>query len=573
MLQFHARALGFFTTRWSLTLVLGWACMASPAVEMRTFDAVSPINGYFFPVLYVPPTKIGNDVTKDAGLADMGSDDDGCRHSSGATEYDYYIATDPRSYFSALVAEWDDKDGRFRSPVTAEFRAWVDKEFNGDLKIDINKLFQNATSLAKQRGGAPPDRATFVIPQGSIPIERKYEYAYQCYEKRGARPAVLAKVALMGAWSLRCGANLSVAHPSLAGGYNEVNDKVARRVKDGEKFSIAKWLPIYRSIFEDERLTDEGYFIAGMTALGFELRDGNLAHWDKIIESLNERLKDVKDGEVMRGLIRNRMSMKRDYLKFLKRSVDKFIVAIASEEFPRIKLPETMLVVAESLRRQAAIGTPGGEVSAVRAMDWYLAISKMPETQPTLRAEMRAQGKAPSPDAPYAVQLGWVADRQIENLTKVGVVHPGTIAGYDKALLTAIVFDGLGTSEYLNPGWKPMVGGNQVDCATLLNQIGMAAMESAFRYETWPTSLGQMWELGVIHDRNYINRFYCPVTGKPFLYTQLPGNITTTAPATVILVTSEPVPTNQGPRFGIFLANKSLAWSAQPVKPGEVYKP
>jgi hypothetical protein len=206
-------------------------------------------------------------------------------------------------------------------------------------------------------------------------------------------------------------------------------------------------------------------------------------------------------------------------------------------------------------------------------MDWYLAISKMPETQPTLRAEMRAQGKAPSPDAPYAVQLGWVADRQIENLTKVGVVHPGTIAGYDKALLTAIVFDGLGTSEYLNPGWKPMVGGNQVDCATLLNQIGMAAMESAFRYETWPTSLGQMWELGVIHDRNYINRFNCPVTGKPFLYTQLPGSITTTAPATVILVTSEPVPTNQGPRFGIFLANKSLAWSAQPVKPGEVYKP
>ena len=573
MLQLHGRVLGFLTTRWSLTLVLGWACVASSAVEMRTFDAVSPINGQIFPVLYVPPTKIGIDVTKDAALADMGSDDDGCRHSSGATEYDYYIATDPRSYFSALVAEWDDKDGRFRAPVTAEFRAWVEKEFNGDLKVDINKFFQNATSLAKQRGGAPPDRTTFVIPQGSIPIERKYEYAYQCYEKRGARPAVLAKVALMGAWSLRCGANLSVAHPSLAGGYNEVNDKVARRVKDGEKFSIAKWLPIYRSIFEDERLTDEGYFIAGMTTLGFELRDGNLAQWDKIIASLNERLKELKNGEVMRGLVRNRMSMKRDYLRFLKRSADKFMEAIASEEFPRLKLPETMLVVAESLRRQAAIGTPGGEAPAVRAMDWYLAISKMPETQPTLRAEMRAQGKAPSPDAPYAVQLGWIADRQIENLTKVGVVHPGTIAGFDKALLTAIVFDGLGTSEYANPGWKPMTGGTQVDCATLLNQIGMAAMESAFRYEAWPASLGQMWELGVIHDRNYVNRFHCPVTGKAFRYTQLPGTITTTAPTTVILVTAEPVPTNQGPRFGVFLANKIVAWSAKPVNPGEIYKP
>ena len=573
MLQFHERLRGCFAVRWSLTLVLGWACSAPSAVEMRNFDAVSPINGQIFPVLYVPPTNIGHDAAKDTALADMGSDDDGCRHSSGATEYDYYIATDPRSYFSALVPEWDDKDGRFRAPVTAEFRAWVEIEFNGELKIDINKFFQNATSLAKQRGVPPPDRTTFVIPQGSIPIERKYEYAYQCYEKRGARPAVLAKVALMGACALRCGANLSVAHPSLAGGYSEVNDKVARKVKDGEKFSIAKWLPIYRSIFEDERLTDEGYFIAGMTTLGLELRDGNLAQWDKIIESLNERLKELKNGEVMRGLVRNRMSLKRDYLKFLKRSSAKFMEAIASEEFSRIKLPETMLVVAESLRRQAIIGTSGGDAPAVRAMDWYLAISKMPETQPNLRSEMRGQGKAPSPDAPYAVQLGWIADRQIENLTKAGVVHPGTIAGLDRALLTAIVFDGLGTSEYINPGWKPMTGGTQVDCAALLNQIGMAAMESAFRYEVWPTSLGQMWELGVIRDRNYINRFHCPVTGKPFLYTQLPGSISTTAPTTVILVTSEPVPTNQGPRFGVFMANKGLAWSVNPVKPGEIYKP
>ena len=555
------------TRYWTVAILMGLICSGISAVEMRNFEAVSPITGKPFSVIYEPPTKQGGD-----SLADMGSDDDGCRHSSGAAEYDFYIATDPRSYFSAMVAEWDDKTGKFRSPLSADFRAWVDKEFNTELKIDLNKGFQTAIGMAKQRGMQPPERETFALSQGDIPIERRYEYTYKCYEKRGARPAVLAKVALMGAWALRCRANLSIAHPSLAGGYSEVNDKVVRKIKDGEKFSIAKWLPIYRSIFESERLTDEGYFIAGITTYGFEMRDGNLANCQKIITSLNERLKDLKDGEMMRGLVRSRITLQRVYLSFLQRSSSKFMEAIAGEEFPRIKLPETMLVVAESLRRQAEIGVPGKDASAVRAMDWYLAISKMPETEPALRAEMRTQGKAPATDAPYAVHLGWMADRQIENLTKAGVVHPGTIAGFDKALLTAIVFEGLGTAAYVNSGWKPMTGATQVECATILNMVGTAAMDYAFHYETWPTSLGQLWERAVIRDRNYVNRFCCPVTGKPLLYSPLPGNIGTTNAMTIVLATSDPVTTNQGPRYGVFLANKTLVWSALPVKAGEIYK-
>src|SRR5258708_2243959 len=85
------------------------ACLAgrASALDMRDLTLVSPITGIPFRVVGVPGAQRGGDT-----LADMGADDDGCRHSSGASEYDYYIATDPSSYFSALTEEWDDRTGR-----------------------------------------------------------------------------------------------------------------------------------------------------------------------------------------------------------------------------------------------------------------------------------------------------------------------------------------------------------------------------------------------------------------------------------------------------------------------------
>ena len=129
--------------RWNRSLgrVLGvvlWCAFAArlSAVDMRDLTLISPITGDQFPVVMVPPTQRGGDL-----LADMGADDDGCRHTSGMCEYDYYVATDPRSYFSALIAEWDDKSGRFRGDLRPDFKAWVDKEFNSQLQIDINHSF------------------------------------------------------------------------------------------------------------------------------------------------------------------------------------------------------------------------------------------------------------------------------------------------------------------------------------------------------------------------------------------------------------------------------------------------
>jgi hypothetical protein len=552
----------------TIPILMGATMTSVIALDMRNLELISPINGQKFLVVMVPPTQSGGDT-----LADMGADDDGCRHSSGASEYEYYVATDPRSYFSALIAEWDERTGRFRGQVNNALKEWVDKEFNSDLQVDIARTYKTALNIAKARGVPPPDRASFLLTQGDISIERRYDYTYRCYAQRGSRHAVLAKVSLMGVWALRCRANIPISHQSLSGGYNEVNDKLARRIQDGEKFSLAKFLPIYRQIFDDERLTNEGYLVAGLAAYGMELRDGNLARCQEIINKLNARLKDAQDGEIMRGLVRSRMTAQREYIKFMERTTAHFILAIANEEFPRTKLTETMLVVAESLRRQAPIGQSDPNTLATRAYDWYLAVSKLPGTQPKWREEFRAQGRVPSADAPYEVQIGWIADRQMENLTKLGVVHPGVISGADKDLLNAIVFEGLGTSQYVNPGWKPVVGATQADCLSILDTIGKAVLDYTFRNDEWPTSLGILWEREVIRDRNYVNRFHCPVTGKPYLYQPLLGGIPNTSPTTVILATAEPVTTNQGPRFGLFLANATVAWSATLVKPGEIYKP
>ncbi len=73
---------------------------SAQALEMRDINMVSPITGSVFPVVVVPATQSGGEI-----LADMGTDDDGCRHSSSACEYDSYVATDTTSYFTALTAE------------------------------------------------------------------------------------------------------------------------------------------------------------------------------------------------------------------------------------------------------------------------------------------------------------------------------------------------------------------------------------------------------------------------------------------------------------------------------------
>lgn len=525
-------------------------------MQVQDLEFTSPITGKRFSVVAVPLSQ----ATNDTSLADMGADDDGCRHSSGLSEYDYYVATCPYSYFSALTVEWDDKTGKFRGEVPAELKDWVVKEFNSEWQVDVNHAFQTAQLLAKNQGQAPIDRQDFVMSQSSIPIEKRYRYALMCYEKRAARPVVLAKVALTGAWALRARFNVPINHQSLVGGYEEVNDKLSRKVTDGETFNLAKWTEVYRDIFTKARLSREAYLVAGFVYLGFATREGDLKTCQDIISKMTDRFNDAdKDGELLRGLVRQRKNMLQEYEKLLNLSAAYFIQAVKEEEFTRQRLPENILVIAESLRRTG---------HDVQAMDWYLTLAQMSESQPKLREDIRAQGKAPGPDAPYHVQLGWIADRHSQRLTEAGLVHPGVPAGADKDVLNAILHENFGTSEYQNPKWKPAANGNQQDCVLMLDLIGKGVLEYNYRLGKWPESLGELWEKDILRDRNRVNRFRDPVTGAAFAY-QAPGEAL--AKKTVLVATTASVPTNQGQRFGAYLANDSIVWTEQPLKPGEVY--
>jgi|GEM_PF-3559448 len=540
-------------------LLIGVSSIA--AMQIRELELISPITGQHFRAVTTP---LSQSTTHSEGvLADMGSDDDGCRHSTNMGEYDRYVVTDPTSYFSALAIEWDDRTGRFTQPLSNSFKEWVLKQFNTEFKADWTAAFNRSKQIAAAQGQLPPDRAAFVMGQDSIPVEKRFALALECYGQRGARPAVLAKLALNAAWALRTRAQLPITDPRLAGGMEEVNNLVMREVKDREGFSLQKWYGIYRSIFDRSRLTPSGYFVAGQVLFGFEMRRGDVKACEEIVEKMLKRFeanKDNSDGlEFHRGLVRSMKRTEATYRGFLDTAALHFRTAVAQEEFTRARLPEILLAVAECLRR-------AGRTEA--AMDWYQTLALLPETQRQLRADIRTENRFPSPTAPYLVQLGWIADTHIAELKKLHPNHPDKPSGADTPLLTAILFEGLGTVEYKNPNWQPASGATDRDSAGVLDLIGKGVLLFHERLGEWPESLGELWAKDLINDRNRLNRFHCPATGAPYAYVQPLGNI---APRTILVAGSQPIVTEKGRLYPAYLANNTLVWSAEEPKPGTLW--
>lgn len=545
--------------RIALIAVLGISTLA--AMQVRELELISPITGQRFRAVTTPLSQSA--VRSEGVLADMGSDDDGCRHTTNLGEYDRYVVTDPTSYFSALAVEWDDRNGRFTQPLSNDFKQWVLRQFNTEFKADWTAAFNRTKQLAAAQGQLPPDRADFIMAQDSIPVEKRFVLAIECYSQRGARPAVLAKLALNGAWALRTRAQLPISDPRLAGGMEEVNALVVRQMKDGESFSLEKWHGVYHDIFHKGRLTNAGAFVAGQVLFGFELRRGDVDACQAIGDALLKRFeanKDNNDGlEFHRGLIRSMKRMEVTYRGFLETCAQHFRTAVAQEEFTRSRLPEVLLATAESLRRS-------GRTEA--AIDWYACLALLPETQPKLRDDIRAEKRFPSSSAPYLVQLGWIADNHLAALRKRHPNHPGKPAGADAALLNAIIFEGLGTLEYVNPNWRPTAGANDTDSALVLDMIGKGVLLFRERLGEWPESIGELWMRDIINDRNRVNRFHCPATGAAYAYVQPKGEV---APRTILIAGTQPIATAKGRQYPAYLANNTVVWSEQAPKPGELW--
>ena len=228
---------------WRFSLLwLAMAVLALPAAQIEPRQVTSPMTGQPFHIDEVPVTSGGQRVLGKASSADMGTDSDGCRHDSGASEYDYYIATCPYTYFSALSVEWR-PDGRFASALAPELKQWLTgpNGFHTEWVTDRERYYKRATTMAKAQGGTLPPRDQWVIPQGMIEVSKRYRFALECYAKRGAPPSMMARIALNGAWAVRVDMNRPLVDSRLKGGIEEVNLRLQRYVSGDQGFELETW--------------------------------------------------------------------------------------------------------------------------------------------------------------------------------------------------------------------------------------------------------------------------------------------------------------------------------------------
>ena len=157
--------------RWlmiSTLMMTAWSQVAATQLQDATF--LSPMLNRPFPVKIVPVRSADFGTNQPA---DMGTDDDTCRHHSGISEYDLYITTDPYTLFSALSVEWDERAGRFVSPLTPEFKQWVRSKdgFNTEWVELRNRVHKRLTKLGRMPDGRPvPAANDFVMSQQDLSL-------------------------------------------------------------------------------------------------------------------------------------------------------------------------------------------------------------------------------------------------------------------------------------------------------------------------------------------------------------------------------------------------------------------
>lgn len=512
-----------------------------------------------------------------APQADMGVDEDFCGIFSGPSEYEYFVITSPWSFFTAMPEEWD-KNGKYIGRLSDDVKTWAQKsDLNTPFKLAQMASYKRLEQRAARHGIRNiPAQGDWAIPQDEIPIEQRYQLALMCYDKRRFPPAFMAKLALSGAWAIRNQLNHPVRLDRIMGAYPEVRLKTSKYMKDNEPFDRNKWAKVYATLYKDSSLTEEAHFIVALTHVGFLLRQGPITEAGKVLDELYKLYDKVEAADKpdlgkieLRGFIRNRVAIIRSdnapcYRGFLERAAEGFVAALGREDVTRRKMPDTILALAECKRRL-------GE--NVGAMDWYRCLAGMAETQPSLREEMRKTGGNPGPEAGITLQLGWIADRMLKRMEEEGAKNTGRIEGPEKALIDAILYQGLGTPEYSSPGWVPVTGASPKASEMILTEIGRSIIEYHQGIGVFPATIGDCWMEGIIRDRNRLNRFFCPTTGEKYLYA--PPAKDRAFESTILLAVPKAIifSKEEGERYLGFTYGSQVIHSKKPLVPGEMYKP
>ncbi len=551
----------------AVVLLIILACPLLHAVQLERRKLICPITGKSFSAEIIPPKTANRWRLGDPGPANMGTDEDGCRHDSGYSEYDNYVVISPWCYFAALSIEWS-KNGRYRGRLPPGFKEWVrGPEINGEWITDRNRSYKRFKDRFGDNVNMPAVQ-DWEMPQEEIQLSTKYRMALRCYEKRDYPKIFLAKLALNGVWALRSRMCKPFAHPHLTGGIEEVNHELEGHLEHGEDFRRDKWAGIYKKIYEGGGLSPEGRFVAGFTHVGFLARQGDLAAMQKVLTDLFDQYRDEARHAALRSLIRNRINLVEQwYLPFMEIAYRDFAHALRREEVPRPRMPEVLLAMAELRRRM-------GDFRG--ALDWYLCLANMHETQPRLRKDLRVAGKVPKQldeEPNLLLHLGWKADEMIRRLeSKDGIENDGRPQGADRDLVLAVMDHGLGTLAYDSPDWEPMTGRDTKNVQLYLMETGKSVLDYYVKMEIFPDRLGDMWLDGTIQswERNRMNRFHCPNTGAKFLYLRPTDKITQN---TILVAMDKPLETTEGKRYGAFIYGCKVVWSNKPLFPGEEYRP
>ena len=133
------------------------------AVQIEPRELQSPITGAQFRAKTIDARGERDDARS------TGIDSDGCRHSSGISEYDMYVITDPHSYFSALAEEW--KNGRLAQPLSPEFKQWilVRMVLAATGRLTVSVFIALSRHMAARGAETTLPKEQWVIEQESIP--------------------------------------------------------------------------------------------------------------------------------------------------------------------------------------------------------------------------------------------------------------------------------------------------------------------------------------------------------------------------------------------------------------------
>ncbi len=463
-------------------------------------------------------------------------DTDMCYVFEGANKYAVSIITCPYCGFS-----FTHNHCRMKVPDAVKEKVFaVLKPAMIDLKREYElKVQQRKNEKIKADEKYKVNEFSF---QTKIPISVKFNNALQCYQWLNYSPAFLARLAVYGAWGYRTEIcrPFTIASKEYNRALQSIDRKIGpyqdelQRIEKNESFrKQARLREILEEILAGRKLSKLEEAVVYSMLIGINDRLGRYHDVQKYI-----KLGEIPIDEEQRVFyyIKEIEEYYSHETAFLEKALNFKKKGFSEANYARPKLLNEIYLVGEFSKRT---GNTDG------AIYWFSLLAGLPDTPRVLKGS---------------------ADLRLEELKKITAAggNSGGATPQDRRLGDSIK-DGLGNVEYYVKNQFALKKQNPEVCKTLLKRIGNALLVFKSDKGYYPDSFQQLWDENYIQSPILVNYFCCPVSGKPYLYTQ---------PKTgffiwPILTDTVPHPwITPSPLYGVFSTNGFFTREAE--KPKEV---